>query len=68
MTKEKKYSRRKQQVKRQILLIVVVAVLAVGSLGTYIVRSSAGKQEATEAPSPGTLMSIELREPPNIAP
>ena len=66
MTKEKKYSRRKQQVKRQILLIVVVAVLAVGSLGTYIVRSSAGKQEATEAAgSPGAKTDTGAPEDPS---
>lgn len=66
MTKEKKYSRRKQQVKRQILLIVVVAVLAVGSLGTYIVRSSAGKQETTEAAgSPGAKTDTGAPEDPS---
>lgn len=46
MTKEKKYSKRKQQVKRQLFLIAVVTVLVAGSLGIYILSPSSESREA----------------------
>ena len=49
MTKEKKYSKRKQQVKRQLLLIAAVTVLVAGSLGIYILPSSSESRETAGA-------------------
>ena len=49
MTKEKKYSKRKQQVKRQLLLIAAVTVLVAGSLGIYILPSSSESRETVGA-------------------
>ena len=49
MTKEKKYSKRKQQVKRQLFLIAVVTVLVAGSLGIYILSPSSESREAAGA-------------------
>lgn len=49
MTKDKKYSRRKQQVKRQVLIITGLAVLLVAISVTYILKSSAGEQETSGA-------------------
>ena len=64
MTKEKKYSKRKQQVKRQLFLIAAVTVLVAGSLGIYILPSSSESREtagvvAETADKEGALQKAE---------
>ncbi|QDW73532.1 hypothetical protein FND36_05440 [Lachnospiraceae bacterium KGMB03038] len=62
MTKEKKYSRRRQQVKRQILIIVILAVLAVAIPVIYTVRSSAEEQKTSGAISSSEGIKGTLQE------